>query len=76
MVQVPGAEVANPPAKRARYSLRLKDNSACSGAVPAAAQQLRRPLTAEHPLQSRANEPWTMQPPPVDEDVIKTLDAQ
>jgi hypothetical protein len=62
VVQVPGAEGANPPAKRARYSLRLKDNSACPVAVPGAAQQLRRPLTAEHPRQSRANEQWTMQP--------------
>ncbi len=36
-VEVPGAEGADPPANRARYSLTLKDDSAGPGAVPAAA---------------------------------------
>ncbi len=73
VAEVPGAEGANPPAKRARYIMTLKDDSASPGAVPAAApnapppkQPLRRRLTAGNPLPSRAKEQRTMQPLPVD----------
>ncbi len=37
MVEVRGVAGADPPAKRAGYSLPLKDDSAVQGAVPAAA---------------------------------------
>ncbi len=34
-LEVPGAQGADPPAKRARYSFTSKDDSTCPGAVPA-----------------------------------------
>ncbi len=45
-MEVPGAEGADPPAERARYSLTLKNDSAGPGAVPAAASGAPPPNAA------------------------------
>ncbi len=46
MVEVPGAEGADLPAKRAMYSLTFKDDSAGPGTVPVAAHQAQPPNAA------------------------------